>query len=75
MATVISLNFDELSEWAICSYQLQNEQVIRFPKKDVHSTIFFTQVNPFFLREDVKRMINEVLPITIEPPYTFKEMV
>jgi len=40
-------------------------------KSNLHSTIFYTQENPIYLRKEIHQEILDILPITIIPPYKF----
>lgn len=64
MPSVIALLPNAPTSTAFNLFLNKNYQVIRDPKEKFHSTIYFSQVNPFFPRPDIEAEIQKRLPIT-----------
>ncbi len=68
MATVIKLMLDDKSQGLLRKFVDENKELIKFPKDEFHSTVFYSENN--FPQEDyMTYLIKKFLPIDVYPPY------
>ena len=67
MYTLIKLNPDNKSKERIKRFLKENRKIIKNPKEDFHSTVYYSTKTPVFKRKGILKMINSFFPLVPSP--------